>query len=91
MIEFWLSYLPIVTYFLVIALLIVLIILGIKSIGVLNKVEKIVDDVNEKMEMIDPIFRVLDLATDRFSSMSSIVIDVITKTLGKLINRKGEK
>ena len=44
--DFWLSFLPIIIYVLLIILLIIGIILGIKSIITINKVEKVVDDVN---------------------------------------------
>ena len=48
--EFWLSFLPIVIYALIIIILIVGIILGVKSIRTMNKVEKVVDNVNDKVE-----------------------------------------
>ncbi len=86
--EFWMSYLPIVIYFLLIVLLIVLIILGIKSINILSKAEKIIDSVNEKIEAINPIFHMIDFATDRIASLSDTFVDVITGFLGKLFTRK---
>lgn len=90
MIEFWLEYLPVVIYFLLIALLIVLIILGVKLIGTVTKVDKIVDNINEKMESINPIFHLIDFATDRIASLSDTFIDYFTNILGKLIGRKGK-
>ena len=42
--------LPIIIYFLLIVLLIIAIVIGIKLITTLSKVDKLVDDVNEKLE-----------------------------------------
>ena len=44
--EFWLTFLPLVIYILLIILLTIGIILGIKTIITMNKVEKVVDNVN---------------------------------------------
>ncbi len=88
--EFWISFLPIVIYVLIIILLIVGIILGIKTIITMNKVEKIVDNVNEKFEALSPLFNLLDFATDRLSSLSDTVVEFFTGMLGKLFT-KGKK
>lgn len=89
--EFWLNYLPVVIYFLLIALLIILIILGIKMIGTLTKVEKIVDGINDKIESINPIFHMIDFATDRIANLSDVFVDFFTNFLSKLLNRKGKE
>lgn len=89
--EFWLTYLPVVIYFLLIALLIVLIVLGLKMIGVLGKFEKIIDSVNDKIESINPIFHMIDFATDRISNLSDTFIDFFTSFLSKLLNKKGKE
>ena len=47
--EFLLQFLPIVIYFLLIIILVIGIVLGIKSIITITKVEKVVDDVNDKV------------------------------------------
>ena len=63
--DFWLSFLPIIIYILLIILLIVGIILGIKSIITINKVEKVVDDVNEKVESLNGLFQIVDFTADK--------------------------
>ena len=57
--DFWLSFLPVIIYILLIILLIVGIILGIKSIITVNKVEKVVDDVSEKVESLNGLFQIV--------------------------------
>lgn len=89
--EFWLTYLPVVIYFLLIALLIVLIILGIRAINTLNKVDKIVDNINEKFESINPIFHMIDFATDRIASLSDTVVEYFAGFLGKMLKKKDNR
>ena len=49
--------LPIILYILGSILLVVLIILGIKLIITMNKIEKVVDDVNIKVNKLNNLFR----------------------------------
>ncbi len=82
--------LPMIIYILIIIFLIVGIILGIKTIITMNKVEKIVDNVNEKIESLNPIFNLMDFATDRISSFSDSILEFFTGFVGKLFT-KGKK
>ena len=52
--EFLHSFLPIVIYFLIIAILVVGIILGIKLVSTLNRVDKVVEDTQRKMLVLQP-------------------------------------
>ena len=72
--DFWLSFLPIIIYVLLIILLIIGIILGIKWIITINKVEKVVDDVNEKVESLNGLFQVVDFTTDKLVSITDDVV-----------------
>lgn len=90
--EFWLSFLPIVIYILLIALLIVGIILGIKTIITMNKVEKVVDNVNEKVESLNSIFSIIDFTTDKIASFTDRVVDAASGLMSKFwFSRKVEK
>ncbi len=86
--EALLEILPVIIYILLIVLLVVGIILGIKAIITLNKVEKIVDEVTEKFESLNPIFNIIDFASDRLASLTDTVFEFFTGLLGKLISRK---
>lgn len=83
--------LPIVVYFLLIALLIILVILLIKAIKTLNKVDKIVDDVNERMETLKDAFGLIDMITDKISSLGDFIVNIIINKIGKLFTRKKKK
>ena len=82
--DFWLSFLPIIIYILLIILLVIGIILGIKSIITINKVEKVVDDVNEKVESLNGLFQIVDFTTDK-------LVDGLSSFASKLFFRKKNK
>lgn len=86
--EFWLSFLPLVIYILLIALLIVGIILGIKTIITMNKVEKVVDNVNEKVESLNSIFSIIDFTTDKIAGFTDRVVEVASNLFSKFWFRK---
>ena len=71
------EFLPIIIYFLLIILLIVGIILGVKAIKAIGKVEQVVDDVNKKVESLNGFFSVIDFTTDKIVSLSDKLIDLI--------------
>ncbi len=80
--------LQIIIYFLLIIILIVGIILGIKSIITINKVEKVVDDVNDKVKTLNGFFSVIDFTTDKIVALTDRVVDLISRGFGKLVKKK---
>ena len=89
--DFWLSFLPIIIYILLIILLVIGIILGIKSIITINKVEKVVDDVNEKVESLNGLFQIVDFTTDKLVSITDKVIDGVSSLASRLFFKKKKK
>ena len=89
--EFLLTFLPVVIYFLLIALLVIGIILGIKLIKTMDKVDKIVDDVNDKIESLDSMFNIIDFASEKIATISDKVIDVVGSLISKLWFKKSKK
>ena len=86
--DFWLSFLPIIIYALIIIILIVGIILGIKSIRTMKKLEKVVDNVNDKVESLNAVFSVIDFTTDKIASFTDKVVDGVTGVFGRLFTSK---
>lgn len=82
--------LPIVLYVLGSILLIVLIILGVKLIITMNKIENVVDDINNKVKTLDGFFSVIDFTTDKLAMISDKVVDTITLFIKKMFRRKEE-
>ena len=69
MVSFLQTALPIIIYFLLIILLIIGIILGVRAIQTLNKVDKVVDDVNDKVQSLNGFFNLIDFTTDKIVSI----------------------
>ena len=86
--DFWLSFLPIIIYILLIIILIIGIILGIKSIITINKVEKVVDDVNVKVESLNSLFQIVDFTADKLVSITDKVVDGISSFASRLFFKK---
>ena len=66
----------------------ILIIVGIKLIFTITKVDELIDDVTEKLSSFDRLFNVINFTTDRFGVISETVISFITSKLKKLMKPK---
>ena len=71
--------LPVLLYIVCIILVIVLIVLGIKLIFTLDKVNKVVDDVSDKVNSLNGIFSFIDRTTNSFALITETVINFIFK------------
>lgn len=91
MISFLQTFLPIVIYILLIILLIVGIILGIRSIQTLNKVDKVVDDVNDKVQSLNGFFNLIDFTTDKIVSVTDKVVDGVSGLIGRMFFKNKNK
>lgn len=83
--------LPIILYVLGSILLVVLIILGIKLIITMNKIEDVVDDINKKVKTLNGFFSVIDFTTDKLAMLSDRVVETIATFIKKLFRRKEEE
>lgn len=88
MVEFFQVYLPIVVYFLLIILLIVGIILGIRLIGAMDKIDEVLDNMQRKVNSLNGLFSVIDFTTDKISAFSDRVVDVISGFIGRFGKRR---
>lgn len=83
--------LPIIIYALLIVLLIVCIVIGYKFIITMNHIEKIVDDVDEKVQSFNKFFSVLNFTTDKIATVSDTLISGISGALITIFGRKKKK
>ena len=86
--SFLLDFLPIVIYVLLIIVLIIGIVLAIKCLIALDKVEKVVDNVNEKVRALDGLFHIIDTTTDKIVLVTDKVVEGITATVANLFSSK---
>ena len=85
------EWLTIVLYALGSILLVVLIILGIKLIITMNKIEVVVDDINKKVKTLDGFFSLVDTTTDKLAMLSDKFVDMTSSIVKKIFKRKEEK
>lgn len=72
-------------------LLVVLIVLGIKLITTVNRVNDLVDDINGKAKSLDTLFSLVDMTTDKLALLSDRLVDAITYIIKKIFKAKSGK
>ena len=75
-------------YIALLTLIIIFIILGIKLIRTLKKVDNVIDDVNVKMTKVNGVFDIIDKTTDYAANISDKVISVISNFINVLLRKK---
>lgn len=83
--------LPVILYILGSVLLVTLIILTIKLIITMNKIEKVVDNITVKVKTLDELFSIIGLVTGKFTAVTDRVIDSIALLVEKIFKGKGDK
>ena len=71
-------------------LLIVLIILGIKLIITMNKIENVVDDINVKVDKLNGLFNIIDFTTDKLAIVSDKMVEGVSYVLKKMFFKKNK-
>lgn len=84
-------FLQILMYILGSILLVVLIVLGIKMIVTMNKLEKTVDNINTKLDSLNKLFSIIDVATDKLALVSDKAIDTISSFISRIFSKKKRK
>ena len=82
--------LPVLLYIVCIILVIVLIVLGIKLIFTLDKVNKVVDDVSDKVNSLNGIFSFIDRTTNSFALITDklILLQVLSLKYLKVVRKR---
>ena len=83
--------LPVILYILGSILLVALIVLTIKLIITMNKVEKVVDNITVKVKTLDELFNVIGLVTGKVTAITDKVVDNVSLIIEKIFKRKGDK
>lgn len=84
--EFLDIFLPTMLYMVAIALLIVLIIVGIKLINILDKVDRLVDNIENKVNSFNGALAVINKTADGIASIGDSVINGVSLGVTKLSN-----
>jgi uncharacterized protein YoxC len=83
--------LPVILYILGSVLLVALIVLTVKLIITMNKIEKVVDNITVKVHTLDQLFDVIGLVTGKITTVTDRVVDVVALLVEKLFKKKGDK
>lgn len=83
--------LPVLLYVFGIILLIVLIVLGIKLIMMLGKVDRLVDNVEDKVNSLNRAFSLIDKTTDSIALLSDTIVNAIARLVHSLVGKKSNK
>lgn len=82
--------LGIITYIFTIILLIVAIIVGIRIIGLTEKADKVLDDIQEKVNSLNGMFSVVNKVSSSMELISSKIANGIVNLFGKVLKKKKE-
>ena len=72
-------------------LIVALIVLVVKLIFTVNRVNKMLDDVEVKVSKLDKMFDIVDVITDNMSLLSDKIVDTISNLIRKLFNKNGKE
>ena len=83
--------LPVVIYILLIGLIIIGIILGIKLIITMNKIERVIDNVENKVNSLNSIFSMIELTTVKITGVYERIVDFISGIIDRLFIGNGSR
>lgn len=83
--------LPIIIYFLLIILLVIIIILGIKFIITVDRINRLVDEVNDKLSSLKSIFGLINTVTNKMNFLGNAVKDKVKSIFNKFIGIGSER
>lgn len=89
--EAWMDFFPVVVYCLAIALMILFMVLVIKLIHTVDRVNHILEDIEKKSRSLNSLFHVIDGVTDTLSVFSDAVVSAITSVVGRIFPRRKRK
>ncbi len=86
---------PIILYTLTSVLVLILIVLSIKLIYTIDKINAVIDDVSNKVKSLNGFFSVIDMVTDKVALLSDRTVDFVSNIFTKILsgrknNRKEE-
>ena len=60
------------------------IILGVRLLGAMDKVDAVLDSMQRKVDSLNGLFNVIDFTTDKISMFSDRVVDVVSGFITKI-------
>lgn len=82
--------LPVILYILGAILLVTLIVLTVKLTITIHKIDKVVDNITEKVTALDGVFSVVNAVSNKFTFITDKVVDIIYSLIERITKRKEE-
>ena len=79
--------LPVILYILGAILLVALIVLTIKLTITIHKIDKVVDNITEKVTALDGLFSVVNAVSNKFTFITDKVVNIIYSLIEKITKR----
>ena len=92
--EFLSLFLTVVLYVVAIILLVILIVLGIKLINWIDKADKLLDNINDKVNSLNGALAVINKTADGITNIGDSVINgvgLVTSKISSIFKRKSKK
>ncbi len=80
--------LPVVLYILGAILLVALIVLTVKLTITVHKIDKIVDNITDKVTALDGVFSIVSAVSNKFTFITDKVVNIIYALIEKITKRK---
>ncbi len=80
--------LPVILYILGAILLVALIVLTVKLTITVHKIDKVVDNITEKVTALDGVFSVVNAVSNKFTFITDKVVNIIYSLIEKITKRK---
>lgn len=80
--------LPVILYILGAILLVALIVLTVRLIITMNKIDKIVDNITVKVRALDGVFAVVETASSKFNLLTTQLVDTLASLISKIFSHK---
>jgi len=87
----FMEFLPGIVYILLIVLLVVLIVLGIKLIIIVDKTDKLVTDIQDKVSSFNTVFSIISLTSNKLTNGISSIVDGIINLFNKWFNKRKDE
>ena len=85
------EFLPMIVYILLIVLLIILIILGIKVIMVVDKTDKLMIDIQNKVNTFNSVFSLINMTSEKISNGLSSIVECIINIVNKIFKKRKDE
>ncbi len=89
--QFLNDFLPIIIYLLLIILIIIGIVIGIKLLNFMTKAQNIIDNVDKKINTLNPVFDIINVASFKANKIIDKFIDFFTNVFSKIFLKGKER